>query len=77
MLDLRDKLGRELALGDYVAYRQHKYLEIGRIVRITPRRMTVRITHPTYRHESYQTPGTVIKITDDATLTQWVMKGCR
>ena len=76
MLELKDKLGRELSLGDYVAYRQYKYFEIGRIVKITAKRMTVRITHPTYRHESYQVPNTVLKIPEDGVLTTWIMRGC-
>jgi len=74
---MKDKIGQALAVGDVVAYRQYKYLEIGRVVKLTAKRITCKIIHPTYDHESHQLDGTVIKINpDDALLSAWMLRGC-
>jgi len=74
---MKDKLGQALAVGDIVAYRQHKYLEIGRVIKLTEKRLTCKIIHPTYTHESSQMDGTVIKLNpDDALLSVWTLRGC-
>ena len=76
MAEFKDKLGRVLAVGDIVAYRQHVYMELGRVVKLTNKRMTVRILHPQYRHESYQRSGEVIYVGDTPEVTTWIMRGC-
>lgn len=74
---MKDKLGQLLDVGDIVAYRQHTYLEIGRVTKITEKRITCKIIHPSYSHSSKQLDGTVIKLNpDDALLSAWTLRGC-
>ena len=74
---MKDKLGQELSVGDVVAYRQHVYLEIGRVTKLTDKRIFCKIIHPTYSHSSQQLDGTVIKLNpDDALLSAWTLRGC-
>lgn len=74
---MKDKLGQQLSVGDYVVYRQHIYLEIGQVTKITSKRIVCKIVHPKYTHSSHQLNGTVVKLdSNNPLLSQWVMQGC-
>ena len=75
---MKDKLGQVLAVGDYVVYRQHTYLEIGRVKSLTKKRIVCQIVHPRWTHCSHQLDGTVVKIDQtNPLLSQWMLQGCK
>jgi hypothetical protein len=71
----RDMFDREVIVGDTIAYTQDNCLHIGRISKLTAKRVHV---NRIGRHAwgSQQLPGTFIKL-DDPGVTTWILKGAK
>lgn len=74
----KDMLGRDVAVGDTVAFSQYNVLYIGKVMK-----NTAKLIHCSpIRHDglrawgSQQMPGTVIKLEDPAVLA-WILKGAK
>lgn len=71
----RDMFDREVVPGDVIAYTQDNCLYIGKISKLTAKRVHVtRIG--SYNWTSQQLPGTFIKL-DDPGVTTWMLKGAK
>lgn len=71
----KDMLSREVAIDDIVAYTQSNCLHIGKVTKLTAKR--VQITRlGSYNWTSLQLPGTFIKL-DDPAVTTWMLKGAK
>jgi hypothetical protein len=66
---------REVIVGDTIAYTQDNCLHIGKIAKLTAKRVHV---NRIGRHAwgSQQLPGTFIKL-DDPGVTTWILKGAK
>ena len=75
MLNHRDMFDREVIVGDTIAYTQDNCLHIGKIAKLTAKRVHV---NRIGRHAwgSQQLPGTFIKL-DDPGVTTWILKGAK
>ena len=71
----KDMFSREVAIGDTVAYCQSNCLHVGKVSKLTAKRVQItRIGH--YNWTSLQLPETFIKIDDPAVMT-WALKGAK
>ena len=74
----KDMLGRECRVGDTIAFSQYNILYIGKITKVTPKRVFC----SAYRNEgmshwgSQQLPETFLKLEDPQVLA-WILKGAR
>jgi hypothetical protein len=71
----RDMFDREVIVGDTIAYTQDNCLHIGKIAKLTAKRVHV---NRIGRHAwgSQQLPGTFIKL-DGPEVTAWLLKGAK
>jgi len=71
----RDQFGRDVAIGDTVAYCQSNCLHVGTIKKLTAKR--VHITRlGNWNWTSQQLPETFIKL-DDPAVTTWLLRGAK
>jgi hypothetical protein len=66
--DIKDMMGRPLGIGDAVACRSpsRQSLEVGRITKITAKKVRINWTRNSYEHTQYSYPCDCIKIDLDA-----------
>lgn len=75
MLNHQDMLDRRVAVGDTVAYTQANCLHIGKVTKLTAKRVQVtRIGD--YNWTSLQLPKTFIKL-NEADIMTWLLKGAK
>ena len=75
MLNHQDMLDRTVAIGDTVAYSQANCLYIGRVSKLTAKR--VHVTRlGSYNWTSQQLPRTFIKL-NEADIMTWLLKGAK
>ena len=72
----KDMFGRDVAVGDTIAYCQYNFLYIGTISKLTTKRVHVNKLGENTNWGSQQLPGTFLKI-DDPAITTWMLKGAR
>lgn len=77
MIEHKDKLGRELVVGDAVAFPHHNELYVGKIAKINPKMLTITsidIRHRAWSNSDYRKyPSETVRL-DDVDLTVYLLK---
>lgn len=71
----KDMIGREINVGDYVAYSQWNMLMIGQVVKLTPKRIHCQCFNSRRGYGSTQ-KGPGVMLVDSKDVTAWTLKGC-
>lgn len=66
----KDKLGRTISIGDFVAFPQSNALEVGKITKINPKMVKV-LKLPKAKYDYNKYPSDVVRL--DATDMTWFM----
>lgn len=69
----KDKLGRELAVGDAVCYPSHNSLYIGTVTKLNPKLVGVTAVGTKWKSQSNKYPSELVKL-DNADLTFYVLQ---
>lgn len=70
----KDKLGRVLALGNFVAYPDSNSLQFGRIIKLNPKMVKVqRVPEGRYKSESLKYPNDLVLL-EDKDMTWYLLK---
>jgi hypothetical protein len=75
ILTHKDMLGRDVAVGDTIAYTQYNCIYIGRVSKLTAKRVTAH-RFGIQSWSTQQMPGTFLKLEDPA-VTAWILKGAK
>lgn len=71
----KDKLGKKLAVGQYVAYPMHNMLEFGRVEKINPRMISVgTMPNARSRRSTYKKYPHDLVVMEDSMMTWYVLK---
>lgn len=71
-----DKLGREIALNQCVAFPSHNTLYIGKVIKLNSKMIKVEALGSKYKYEGNKYPQDVV-IINDADVTMWLLRNTK